>query len=69
MKRRPVRPAVVAHQDLGVCPFCARFGALTIAVINNGLSILNIDLSKQLIAKGVIIVAALSFDQFLRRER
>lgn len=44
-------------------------GALTIGVINNGLSILNIDLSKQLIVKGAIIVAALGFDQYLRREQ
>jgi ribose/xylose/arabinose/galactoside ABC-type transport system permease subunit len=44
-------------------------GALTIGMINNGLSILNVDLSKQLIVKGAIIVVALSFDQFLRRDR
>ena len=43
-------------------------GALLIGVINNGLNILNVPIAPQLVAQGVVIVAAIAFDQYLRRE-
>ena len=42
-------------------------GALLIGGMNNGLSILNVSTNLQLVAKGVIIVAAIALDNFLYR--
>jgi ribose/xylose/arabinose/galactoside ABC-type transport system permease subunit len=42
-------------------------GALLIAAVNNGLSILNISTDQQLIAKGVIIVAAVVLSNWLQQ--
>ncbi len=43
-------------------------GALLIGVINNGLNILNVPIAPQLVAQGFVIVVAVSFDQYVRRE-
>jgi len=43
------------------------FGALLIAAVNNGLSILNVSTDQQLIAKGVIIVAAIVLNNRLQK--
>jgi inositol transport system permease protein len=43
-------------------------GALLIGVINNGLNILNVAIAPQLVAQGIVIVAAITFDQYVRRE-
>ena len=43
-------------------------GAVFIGIINNGLAILNVQISEQLIAEGLVIVFAVAFDQYLRRE-
>jgi ribose transport system permease protein len=42
-------------------------GALLIGMINNGLSMLNVSTDQQLIAKGLIIVIAISFSGWLIR--
>lgn len=44
-------------------------GALLIGIINNGLSILNVGIEMQLVAKGVIIVLALALDRYLQFEK
>lgn len=44
-------------------------GAILIGVINNGLSILNVPIAEELIAEGVVIVLAIAFDQYVRRDR
>jgi ribose/xylose/arabinose/galactoside ABC-type transport system permease subunit len=44
-------------------------GALLIGIINNGLNILNVPIAEQLMVEGLVIVAAVGFDQFVRRER
>jgi ribose/xylose/arabinose/galactoside ABC-type transport system permease subunit len=41
-------------------------GALLIGIINNGLSILNVSIELQLVAKGIIIVLALALDRYLQ---
>ena len=43
--------------------------ALLIGIINNGLSILNVTIELQLVAKGVIIVMALALDRYLQFEK
>jgi ribose/xylose/arabinose/galactoside ABC-type transport system permease subunit len=43
------------------------FGALLIAAVNNGLSILNVSTDQQLIAKGVIIVTAIVLGNWLQK--
>lgn len=44
-------------------------GALLIGIMNNGLSILNVSIELQLVVKGLIIVAALALDGYLREEK
>jgi ribose/xylose/arabinose/galactoside ABC-type transport system permease subunit len=44
-------------------------GAVLIGVINNGLSILNVPIAEELIAEGLVIVLAITFDQYVRRDR
>jgi ribose/xylose/arabinose/galactoside ABC-type transport system permease subunit len=44
-------------------------GALLIGIINNGLSILNVGIEMQLVAKGIIIVLALALDRYLQFEK
>ena len=44
-------------------------GALLIGIINNGLSILNVSIEMQLVAKGIIIVLALALDRYLQFEK
>jgi len=44
-------------------------GALFIGIINNGLSILNVGIELQLVAKGIIIVLALALDRYLQSEK
>ncbi|MCL4395531.1 MAG: ABC transporter permease [Chloroflexi bacterium] len=44
-------------------------GALLMGIINNGLSVLNVDVSQQLIVKGLIIVVALALDHWLQRDK
>jgi ribose/xylose/arabinose/galactoside ABC-type transport system permease subunit len=48
--------------------FRSVLGALLIGVINNGLSILNVSIEMQLVAKGIIIVLALALDRYLQSE-
>lgn len=43
-------------------------GALLIGIINNGLSIINVPTAEQLIVEGLVIVVAVAFDQYVRRE-
>ena len=40
-----------------------------VGMIKNGLNIWNVGIAPQLVAQGVVIVAAIAFDQYLRRER
>jgi ABC-type xylose transport system permease subunit len=44
-------------------------GALLIGIINNGLSILNVSIEMQLVAKEIIIVLALALDRYLQFEK
>ena len=44
-------------------------GAVLIGVINNRLSILNVPIAEELIAEGLVIVLAIAFDQYVRRDR
>ena len=44
-------------------------GVAIIAVLNNGLVLLNVDFNYQLILKGLIILAAVSINSFLHKER
>ncbi|HEY8729641.1 MAG TPA: ABC transporter permease [Acidothermaceae bacterium] len=44
-------------------------GAVLIGIINDGLNILNVPIAEQLIAEGLVIVLAIAFDQYVRRER
>lgn len=44
-------------------------GAVLIGIINNRLSILNVSIELQLVAKGIIIVLALALDRYLQFER
>lgn len=44
------------------------YGALVIAVLNNGLTLMNVSYFWQLVAKGVLIVLAVGLDRFRRRE-
>jgi len=46
-----------------------RTGALLIGFINNGLSIINVSIELQLVAKGIIIVLALALDRYLQFEK
>lgn len=46
-----------------------RMGALLIGIINNGLSILNVSIEMQLVAKGIIIVLARALDRYLQFEK
>lgn len=46
-----------------------RMGALLIGFINNGLSIINVSIELQLVAKGIIIVLALALDRYLQFEK
>jgi ribose/xylose/arabinose/galactoside ABC-type transport system permease subunit len=42
-------------------------GALLIAAVNNGLSILNVSTDQQLVAKGAIIVVAIVLGNWLQK--
>lgn len=44
-------------------------GVAIIAVMNNGLNLLNVDPNYQLIVKGLIILSAVSIDSYFHRER
>lgn len=44
------------------------YGALVIAVLNNGLTLMNVSYFWQLVAKGVLIVLAVGLDRLRRRE-
>jgi ribose/xylose/arabinose/galactoside ABC-type transport system permease subunit len=43
-------------------------GAVLIGIINNGLNILNVPIAEQLIVEGLVIVLAITFDQYVRRD-
>jgi ribose/xylose/arabinose/galactoside ABC-type transport system permease subunit len=44
-------------------------GSLLIGIVNNGLSILNVSIELQLVAKGIIIILALALDRYLQFEK
>jgi ribose/xylose/arabinose/galactoside ABC-type transport system permease subunit len=44
-------------------------GALLIGIINNGLSMLNVNIQLQLVVKGLIIILALTADRYLQADR
>ena len=44
-------------------------GIAIIAVVNNGLNLLNVNPNYQLIVKGLIIMSAVAFDSYFHRER
>ena len=49
-------------------PASAEVGADRLDGVNNGLNILNVPIAEQLMAEGLVIVAAVGLDQFVRRE-
>ena len=44
-------------------------GALIISMINNGLNLMGVQASVQLIAKGVIIFVVIAYDSLRKRDR
>ena len=44
-------------------------GAGLIGIINLGLSLIGLDMNYQLIIKGIIILLAVSFDRYLKKDK